>query len=290
MREITEIREIQEIQIGALRHLKHICQKYSLTFYLSNGTLLGAIKYKKFIPWDDDIDIFMPREDYEKLVRLTEINTNIYELMNREHCAKWASTYSKLFDKRTLVQEGFADLGAEYGVSIDIFPLDNWQGGEKLARLQAAYGGLQCRFLCASCEQRFSTPKSGIQKGILYAIWRFSRFCGTKPFQKSLDRQVKKSRQNKETAYLGNVAWPLYGKREVIPAEVFSGTVEVEFEGEHYKAPVGYDRYLRSLYGDYEKELPPEQQKPHHHMKAWWRTEGNELEKRTDSAFQNNSI
>ena len=70
---------------------------------------------------------------------------------------------------------------------------------------------------------------------------------------------------------MGCVAWSLYGRREVIPAEVFASTVPVEFEGDSYPAPVGYDQYLRSLYGEYEADPPEEEQYPHHHMTAWWR-------------------
>ena len=83
MKEIVEIREIQEIQLGALRHLKAICERHGLTFFLSNGTLLGAVKYKKFIPWDDDIDVFMPRKDYDRLTALSDIDSDVYRLFNR---------------------------------------------------------------------------------------------------------------------------------------------------------------------------------------------------------------
>ena len=270
MKEIVEIREIQEIQLGALRHLKAICERHGLTFFLSNGTLLGAVKYKKFIPWDDDIYVFMPRKDYDRLTALSDIDSDVYRLFNRERCPEWVSTYSKLCDMRTKIQEGSADLGADYGVAMDIFPLDSWCGGRKAACRQAAHSSLLLRCLCASCEQSFHTEKTGIRKAILYAIWRYSRLCGTAHFYKGLRRLVQKG-SGAQTDYMGCVAWSLYGRREVIPAEVFASTVPVEFEGDSYPAPVGYDQYLRSLYGEYEADPPEEEQHPHHHMTAWWR-------------------
>ena len=74
MNEITDLREIQQVELGVLRHLDQVCRENGLHFFLSNGTLLGAVKYEGFIPWDDDIDVFMPRCDYDRLMRLSGVS------------------------------------------------------------------------------------------------------------------------------------------------------------------------------------------------------------------------
>lgn len=263
---ISEIREIQEIEIGILRHFKSICEQNGLTYFLSNGTLLGAVKYKKFIPWDDDIDVFMPRSDYDKLMHIAEADTAVYKLFSVERDVRWRMPFAKMCDMRTRKTEGDYTFGAEIGLDIDIFPLDVWSGNEN----QAAYCGLLRRCLAASNQEQFSTPKGGVQKAILYVIWKVSRGIGTSFFQKRLEKEVNKGRNTTNPKYLGSVAWSLYGAKEFIRAEVFAKCVPVEFEGDIYSAPVGYDEYLRQLYGDYHEDPPIEKQVTHHFFEAFY--------------------
>lgn len=84
MNEITDLREIQQVELGILRHLDQVCRENGLHFFLSNGTLLGAVKYEGFIPWDDDIDVFMPRCDYDRLMRLSGADSGPYRLLSQE--------------------------------------------------------------------------------------------------------------------------------------------------------------------------------------------------------------
>lgn len=273
MRQIEDVCEIQEVLFEILKFFKKVCQENELTFYLSNGTLLGAVKYKKFIPWDDDIDIFMPREDYDKLMQLKDINSDIYELLSKEKNSSWKMPYAKLKDKRTFLKETSADFGVENGIAIDIFPLDNWKGNQRKAIFQAKYCGFLRRCLSASIEERFSSPQKGIKRCILYLIWRYSRFRGADIFYNKIVKEIRKGNIKKSTEFKGSVAWSLYGDKEVIPAHVFDEVIEVMFCGELFPAPSGYDGYLRNLYGDYFKEPPKEKQKSHHDIMVWWKDE-----------------
>lgn len=272
MRKIDDVKEIQEILLENLIFLKKICDKHDLKFFLSNGTLLGAVKYGAFIPWDDDADVFMPREDYNKLLELENINDEFHELMAKEKNQIWNMPYAKLRDKRTLLKETSADFGLENGVAIDIFPLDSWYGNQKQAILQAKYCGLLRRFLSAAVEERFISPKKGISRVILYCIWKYSRFRGVKVFYDKIIKETNRG-NDKKTLFKGSVAWSLYGKKEVIPADVFDESAEVWFCEERFPIPRGYDVYLRSLYGDYFKDPPKEKQKTHHDITVWWKDE-----------------
>lgn len=269
MQQITDLREIQLIQIEILKYFKSVCEKHDIHFFLSNGTLLGAVKYQGFIPWDDDIDVFVPRNDYERLVRLPEFMEGRYTLLSSNRTPGWLYAFSKLSDGNTYVTEGNSNLGVKYGLSIDIFPLDVWKGSEISARFQAFRCGLLCRFMSAAVSETFQTPKTGATKFVLYLIWKFSRLVGVQRFRRVLHREIEAGKEQKTPRFAGCVAWSLYGTREVIPIEVFSKEITLVFEGETYPAPAGYDVYLRHLYDDYTQELPPEKQVPHHSMTAW---------------------
>lgn len=273
MRRITDLAEIQDILFENLINFKNVCSKNHLRFYLSNGTLLGAVKYKGFIPWDDDIDVFMPREDYDRLMKVTDFDDGIYELMAKEKDPRWRVPYAKIKDKRTYVQETTADFGVENGLSIDVFPLDNWSEHKKRAVTQARYCGLMRRFLTASIEKTFKTPRTGIKKFILFMIWKYSHFKGTDYFYNKIMKVIREENKSRTSQYQGSVAWSLYGEKEVIPSDIFLDVEEVTFRGEQFFAPSGYDAYLRNLYGDYEQDPPAERQKSHHNIKVWWKNE-----------------
>ena len=134
MTEITNLREIQLLELGILQHLADICRKHGIRFFLSNGTLLGAVKYGKFIPWDDDVDILMPRADYDCLMHLPDIDTACYRLFSQERMPAWRLPFAKLCDMRTEKRETSANFGLPTGLDIDIFPIDVWSGGERQAR------------------------------------------------------------------------------------------------------------------------------------------------------------
>lgn len=158
MNEITDLREIQQVELGVLRHLDQVCRENGLHFFLSNGTLLGAVKYEGFIPWDDDIDVFMPRCDYDRLMRLSGADSGPYRLLSQERTPGWRLPFAKLCDLSTCKQETCADFGADIGLDVDIFPLDAWSGGAA----QARRCGLWRRGVSASIESRFLSPRTGL--------------------------------------------------------------------------------------------------------------------------------
>ena len=173
MNEITDLREIQQVELGVLRHLDQVCRENGLHFFLSNGTLLGAVKYEGFIPWDDDIDVFMPRCDYDRLMRLSGADSGPYRLLSQERTPGWRLPFAKLRDLSTCKQETCADFGADIGLDVDIFPLDAWSGGAA----QARRCGLWRRGVSASIESRFLSPapagggRRGICSGGSAAFW-----------------------------------------------------------------------------------------------------------------------
>ncbi len=269
MEEITHIREKQLLLKEVLNHLKNVCDTYHLKYWLSNGSLLGAVKYNGFIPWDDDVDIMMPRNDYEKLVHLDKQVFGKFRLFCRESCPTWKYSYAKLSHSDTIVREGPFDFGAEYGLSVDIFPVDAWIPNKCLANLQASFCGLICRFLYNTIATSFQTEKTGATRLVLHFIYRFSKLFGTAFFRKILEFQAGRRRNLQRPPLIGCICWAPYGRREVLNAEWFEPLLSHEFEGERYPIPSGFDEYLTKLYGDYRRDLPKEKQVSNHVIRVW---------------------
>lgn len=269
--QIDDIKEIQKLHYESLQYLKRICEENGLKYFLSNGTLLGAVKYQGFIPWDDDVDILMPREDYDKLLSLPNIENDKYQLFAKEKYANWKMPYAKLSLKSTVLQETSADYGCSCGLAIDIFPLDNWGKHLATSKIIASYDSLLRRFLTASIEKNFYTPKKGIRKFILYMIWLYSRMMGSDFHYRCIMKQCVRANKSLKENFIGSVAWAPYGAKEVMPKEVFNKSINLKFGDETYSAPIGYDFYLKSLYGNYQIDPPIEKQKSNHVIKVWYK-------------------
>lgn len=261
-----DLEEIKKIELGILLHFDSFCKENHIRYYLSNGTLLGAVKYGGFIPWDDDIDVFVPREDYNRLMRIYS-DMEKYKLYSLERCAKFRFPFAKLCDMTTKKIEQGVDNGLCLGLDIDIFPLDDACTSKEKTENMIASNQKNINHLIWS-KISFSKSRSVFHSAAKLLIMGLHRFYGAARICRDMIRTAKMHRGIKPD-YMGCFVWPIYGTREIIPAEVFSQTITVEFENERFPAPVGYDTYLRSLYGDYEQDPPPEKQKTHHSFTAY---------------------
>lgn len=259
---ILELKELQQIEFEMLNHIKTYCEDNGYRFFLSNGTLLGAIKYNGFIPWDDDIDIFIPREDYDRLLNQYQ-DTEKYKLFSPERVKKYNFPYAKLCNMETRRIEENNNNGVNLGVDIDIFPLDKWE--EKSNQQVKEQMMLMVMLRLA---KNISITSRTLMKTMIKKVG--SVLCKTIGIEFFINRLQKNAIKNKgDATYSGCVVWPVYGEREMIPSDVFSDVIEVEFEGEKFPAPIGYDIYLRSLYGNYKADPPIDKQKSHHVFVAY---------------------
>ena len=265
MKELS-LQELKATELETLKMFRDFCEQNKIEYYLSNGTLLGAVKYRGYIPWDDDIDLLIPRKDYDRMLMLFK-DSDRYKLFAFEKGENYRYPFVKLCDMTTRKVEGDYNNGVTLGVDIDIFPLDAWNDDITKAKKEARR--IKRNMLLLGFAKLESSYSSNIFKHFVKMV--VMRFCKTLGSEFFIKRIINLSRKPLSEApmYLGCKSWCIYGEREIIPAEVFADTVEVEFEGEKFKAPVGYDTYLRSLYGDYWQDPPLEKQKTHHSFTAY---------------------
>ena len=260
--------ELREKELKILRNFDSFCKEKDIPYFLSNGTLLGAVKYGGFIPWDDDIDVVLLREDYDRFIN--EYFDSRYILFETRKNNRFRYPFAKLSDPDTVLNETDVNNGVNLGVNIDIFPLDYinlyFKNAKKLslklhnASMLLLYSKRKIRY-----KKELGFKQNAID--IFYGIC--SKVIPPRLYVKYIQKKAQMFKGEKKSKYLAMLCWSVYKGREVMPAEVYEKTVKVSFEGEEYPAPVGYDKYLRNLYGDYEKDPPKEKQKTHHFFKAY---------------------
>lgn len=268
MYEELNLPQIKKLEVQLLKHLDCYCEENRIRYFLSNGTLLGAVKYKGFIPWDDDIDVVMLREDYEAFI--SKYEDSRYTLFENRRNSSYRYPFAKLSDSTTVLCEQGVNNGVQIGVCIDIFPLDyvgsNYKKAKKIARNLH-----RVSMLLAFAKKEIEYQGSyNIIKNLMYI------FCGIvakcikpKTYIKIIQKKAQRYRYSKDSQYLASLCWAAYKEKEVIPAEVFRNSVSLMFEGNNYPVPIGYDKYLKNLYGNYELDPPPEKQVSHHDFKAY---------------------
>lgn len=254
--------EIKNIEVEILEYISEICDKNNLRYFLSYGTLIGAIRHKGFIPWDDDIDIAMPRKDYDQLLEILQAQTASKYKCLIPMKAGYYYEFAKVIDTTTRVQEQ-TTISAECGVWVDIFPLDGLNRSDKINHYTLLFLN-RCR--AASVNAKFPNKMRGLLKPLEFCFWKLCRLIGYKPFLRtSLKLSQKYDFDSSEFVGFAS-SYPAYNK--YMERKWFEESVNVPFENKRFKAPKEYHKYLSTQYGDYMK-LPPEDRRISHHMEAY---------------------
>lgn len=244
------------------------CEEYSLDYCCTGGTMLGAVRHHGFIPWDDDIDLFMMRKDYERLISLqSELREKGIGLEGIQCNDKFA-VFLKIWDMDTTLWE-FEEIPYVYGVYIDIFPLDFSDDTQsqflkkykKRRRLFLLYQLSQMVFSIKTIKSRlFQKDYKFVVKEIMsLMVPRFFRGTVRSMLLKE-DRRNQKTQGRFLASYYGD-----YWEREYLKSEWFDNYKLVDFEHLKVKIPIGYDGYLSQIYHDYMKLPPKEKQVSHHY-------------------------
>lgn len=256
------LKEAQAIEFEMLRAFRALCEEQGLTFFLSGGTLLGAVRHSGFIPWDDDIDVMMPRADYDRLISSELKLPGELKLFCCEKDDSYFYPYARLCDMRyRLYYEGHR-AEASQGMYIDIFPIETLPDGTLERKLY--FKRMRLWDVLRNCARRESVMENEKHRGLKRLLGPVARLRGPMWYARRMNA-LARGYAGKETAHAGVTMVTHYGEREWMPKAVFEPGATVSFEGERCAAPKGYDAYLTRLYGDY-MQLPPEEKRVSEHI------------------------
>ncbi len=264
MKEIST-EELKQIQIQILDTVHDFCIRNHINYWLDSGTLIGAIRHNGYIPWDDDIDIGMLRDDFDRFMELFNRSNDRYKFYCIENNEEFAYAYGKVLDTETVLYEP-DELGKKLSVNIDVFIYDNAPDDDtevaKMYRMDAFY---------RACNVAHSQKKD-YEKGLKRAIGFRLLHLLTMPFPKGFFAKKMSDNSKKYADVPTKRVGDFNGYNvAVCEKEVFDSFLDHEFEGKMYKIPVGYDKWLRAFYGDY-MQLPPEEKRVStHRFKAYWK-------------------
>lgn len=280
-----DLRQMQLTELGLLKEFAKICEGLGLRYSLGGGTLLGAVRHKGFIPWDDDIDVMMPRPDYDKFVEYCRNNEVPFDTPFGENNFAEIAMATKIYDRDTVLVPKIRDKDSREelrGLYIDIFPIDGLGDTLKAATKKFNSSSFDRELYVAASWGKFKKSKTHAWylEPARFALFVLGRFANRNKLMKKIAAKYENIDFDK-TEYAG-VVFGSYRTKEIQPRHVFDNFTEVEFEGSKFKAIKEYDRYLSSNFGDY-MSLPPEEKRVTHHSFDAYYADEYENEKAEDN-------
>ena len=256
-------RKLQLTELMILKDVANICDENNLKYYLIGGTLLGAVRHHGFIPWDDDIDIAILREDYNKLFSIMrEKYSNKYFTQTFETEPNYTRYIMKIRLVGTKhVEEGVADVGINHGIYLDVFPIDYLKGDNIASKIR---GGIFRSLLAYKNIKHRSNHYKGVKRVVSFAGKLFTFIIPEKLINKLFIR-VCEADNDKKCNYVTNFASRFKWKKQMYPVEYFGDGVYLDFENCQFRVPNEYIKILERLFGDYMK-LPPVEKRTAHHI------------------------
>ena len=260
------LREIQLCELEMLVEFDKICRENNLKYSLSGGTLLGAVRHKGFIPWDDDIDVIMSRPDYEKFRNIFREKADVKKFDLADDRGDGAEyPFLKILSKTVKIEKsGFNEVN---NLWIDIFPVDGYPSDRQKSLNLIKKAQFYKKTVLVSKYESLSQYRGKHSKLTLLMGRVFAKMYGVRrALKNSLKLALKHPYDSSE--YVGVVTWGTYGIGERLLKSKYESLTELEFEGHRFYCVAYYDEYLRGLYGDY-MQLPPEEKRITHHIQAY---------------------
>ena len=266
-----EQKEIQPMLNDILLCFKKFCKENNITFYLAYGTLLGAVRHQGFIPWDDDLDLLMKKEEINKLRNVLKKQNSNYIDNNKRYLVSFpldegnVYPFIKIIDTQTMVYERNISHKYSIGLWIDIFELEYCPNDinecKRLAKKQHFYANMNKIMIAGNFKDMkfvFLNCITIFIKQVFKLLSLNSHFWVKKMLSLS---------SNEPTDYLGCVCFGDSSK-DRIPARVYEKTTKIQFEGNYYSIVSDYDLCLSSWYGDYMK-IPEEKDRKTHRIEGY---------------------
>lgn len=263
-----KIEEIKQIEFEMLQYAKSICEKNGIKYYLGYGTLLGAVRHKGFIPWDDDVDIVLFRDGYERFVQAVDRDNHEYiKIIHMKNSDSFFGPYAMLVDTRTTMAHYKLkeEIIEGMGVYIDVFPLDQFNDLETAKKKMARSKKLKAlNNLTMVKTFQYDKGLKGLGKKV---IAPFANLIGHRRICEKIERLADDA-DTESGKYVMDLMWdPVM--RWCVPKEAYDNIIMLEFEGEVFSAPEDYDSILRSGYGDY-MQFPPEEERNTGHCNIFY--------------------
>lgn len=263
---MDDLRKLQRLQTQIVVDIDKICMENDLKYYIIGGTLLGAVRHKGFIPWDDDIDLVMYRKDYNRLINIIQEKFSKKYFVQTFYTDKYYTRYvAKIRLNNTVLVESYLKKSNSHnGIYIDIFPLDYVQKTDSLdLRLR---GGI-IRWLFAYKSVKHDAQVSGSKmKRFLGRAFRWGTYLIPEKLINRLFDYVCTKDNKKTCKYTTNFASHFKWKKQLFENEVYGEGVRLEFEGNMFNAPIGYLKILERLYGTDYMAMPPKDKQVTHQI------------------------
>ena len=263
-----ELKKLQMCELDILKDIIKICKKHNLTYYMMGGTFLGAIRHKGFIPWDDDIDISLNRNEYEKLLKILETELPKKYSMDNFIVNKESLIYAtRIEDSTVQVLDKAPNVQLVRNAWIDIFPLDGMPNNaliRKIHEFRLLYLRLKFKYSIFSLSVAQNKKHRPFHEKVLVFLgnhFNFEKILDKKKCLHQLDKSLKKYDYDKSN-YVVNFMGA-YRFKEMFKKDIYENCSLYDFENTKLNAPKNYDFVLTQMYGDYMKEPPLDERNKH---------------------------
>lgn len=258
-----KLRELQLAQLDMLRFFKSFCEENDITFYFIGGGLIGAVRSGGFIPWDDDIDLLLPRDDYERLCRLWQEKypDGRFRLLRTNGKMFTGNIFATVTDTNyTLVKANQVDIDIPHGLVFDIFPLDVCPDGGFQRKMQYFWTMLYSLFLAQVVPEKHG-GMIAFGSRVLLGIFRGKKM--REKLWRTAERHMTQYKREENRDLTELCSGPHWMKVRY-PKRIYEGIDHVTFEGIELPVASGYREYLELVFGDYMTPPPKEERVPHH--------------------------
>ena len=243
-----DIDEIKEVELGVMDYIHNICKEKGINYSLAYGSLLGAVRHKGFIPWDDDLDIALKRDEYDKLYQaILEDNNSIYKIVSWENDSRYPYPFYRVYDSRTVYENNYIQNDIELGICVDVFPFDDYKDVNKEITKLDMYRRLSVYTLYG-----IRNKEAGIKNIVRYLMLVVFRLTRVKTWNKKLNDCSKAPVDGEYIDYL--MESKKYSTK--LDAKALDEVVECKFEDRVYNIPKDYDHILTTIYGSDYMEIP----------------------------------